>query len=309
MRRYRPAGVACWRGMPTFAFETVDVFTSQRFGGNPLAVFPDAAGLTDGDMHQLAAEFNLSETTFVLPPSDPAHTARVRIFNRSHEMPFAGHPMVGTAFVLASRRSDAPETFVFEVPAGLVRIRLTRDGGAVTGAEIDAPQPLATGVTLAAADVAASLGLTPDDVVTLAHPPIFATVGNTYVIAELTREALVRATPDLAAFRRVLASTPGLGDRYSLYVYARRDAASVEARMFAPIVGTWEDPATGSAATPLAALLLSIAGGEALAVEIHQGGTMGRPSLLRASAYRADDGIRARVAGTCVPVFSGTARV
>lgn len=295
--------------MRTFAFETVDVFTSRRFGGNPLAVFPEAAGLTDGEMQQLAAEFNLSETTFVLPPSGPASTARVRIFNRSHEMPFAGHPMVGTAFVLASRTSGAPETFTFEVPAGLVRIRLTRDGGAITGAEIDAPQPLVTGVTLAAHDVAASIGIAPGDVVTTAHPPIFATVGNTYVIAEVTRQALQRATPDLAAFRRVLATTPGLGQRYSLYVYARRDASSVESRMFAPIVGTWEDPATGSAATPLAALLLSIAGGDALAVEIHQGITMGRPSLLRASAYRADDGIRARVAGNCVPVLRGRARV
>ena len=295
--------------MRTFAFETVDVFTSQRFGGNPLAVCPDASGLTDGEMQQLAAEFNLSETTFVLPPADPSHTARVRIFNRSHEMPFAGHPMVGTAFVLASRMPCATDAFTFEVPAGLVRVRLTRDGGAVTGAEIDAPQPLVTGVTLAVDDVAASIGVAPADVVTTAHPPIFATVGNTYVIAEVTREALGRATPDLAVFRRVLASTPGLGNRYSLYVYARRDAASVESRMFAPIVGTWEDPATGSAATPLAALLLSIAGGDALAVDIHQGITMGRPSLLRASAYRADDGIRARVAGTCVPVFSGTARL
>jgi trans-2,3-dihydro-3-hydroxyanthranilate isomerase len=295
--------------MRTFAFETVDVFTTQRFGGNPLAVFPEASGLTDGEMQQLAAECNLSETTFLLPPAAAAHTARVRIFNRSHEMPFAGHPMVGTAFVLASRRAAAPETFTFEVPAGLVRIRLMRDAGAVTGAEIDAPRPLVTGVTLTTEDIAASIGVTPADIVTTAHPPTFATVGNTYVIAEVTREALVRATPDLAAFRRVLAATPALDNRYSLYVYARRDAASVEARMFAPIVGTWEDPATGSAATPLAALLLSIGGGDRLAVDIHQGVTMGRPSLLRASAYRAADGIRARVAGSCVPVFSGSVRL
>lgn len=295
--------------MRTFAFETVDVFTSQRFGGNPLAVFPEAIGLTDDEMQRLAAEFNLSETTFVLPPADQSHTARVRIFNRSHEMPFAGHPMVGTAFVLAWRAAGAPGTFTFEVPAGLVRIRLTRDGATVTGAEIDAPRPLTTGVTLAPADIAASLGLEAADVVTTAHPPIVATVGNTYVIAELTAAAIGRATPDLAAFRRVLAATPALDGRYSLYVYARREAPSVEARMFAPIVGTWEDPATGSAATPLAALLLSLTSADRLAVDIHQGVTMGRPSLLRASAYRADDGIRARVAGACVPVLTGAARV
>src|SRR5258708_18671243 len=87
--------------MPRFTFVTVAVFTDRRFGGNPLAVFPDAAGMSDSDMQALAAEFNLSETTFVLPPADPANTARVRIFNRKTEMPFAGHPNVGTGWVLA----------------------------------------------------------------------------------------------------------------------------------------------------------------------------------------------------------------
>lgn len=295
--------------MRTFEFETVDVFTSTRFGGNQLAVFPSAVGLTDSEMQQLAAEFNLSETTFVLPPADPAHTARVRIFNRSHEMPFAGHPMVGTAFVVGTRRPALPEPFTFEVPAGLVTIRPHRPDGQITGAEIDAPRPLVTGVHLEAADVAASVALEPRDVVTSHHAPVFATVGNTYVIAEVTPDALPRAVPDLAVFRRVLAATPAFEGRYSLYVYARRDASTVDARMFAPLVGTWEDPATGSAATPLAALLLSIEGGDQLTVDIHQGVTMGRPSLLRASAYRAPDGIRARVAGACVPVFTGVARV
>ena len=89
--------------MRTWPFVTLDVFTDQRFGGNPLAVFPDARGLSDAEMQALAAEFNLSETTFVLPPEDPANTARVRIFNRTAEMPFAGHPNVGTGFVLADR--------------------------------------------------------------------------------------------------------------------------------------------------------------------------------------------------------------
>jgi len=94
--------------MPTHDFVTVDVFTSQRFGGNPLAVFPNAAGLSSGQMQDIAAEFNLSETAFVLPPDDPRHTARVRIFTPKLEMPFAGHPNVGTGFVLTrSRRSPA----------------------------------------------------------------------------------------------------------------------------------------------------------------------------------------------------------
>src|ERR1700729_2992497 len=104
--------------MPTFPFVTVDVFTNQRFGGNPLAVFPDARGLSDADMQSLAAEFNLSETTFVLPPKDPAHTARMRIFNRTAEMPFAGHPSVGTGYVLATQGRDTDGKLTLEVPAG-----------------------------------------------------------------------------------------------------------------------------------------------------------------------------------------------
>src|SRR6185369_13959142 len=100
--------------MPTYAFETLDVFTDRRFGGNQLAVVPDARGISDADMQALAAEFNYSETTFVLPPEDPANTARVRIFNRTAEMPFAGHPNVGTGYVLASQGRDTDGTLRFE---------------------------------------------------------------------------------------------------------------------------------------------------------------------------------------------------
>src|SRR5688572_32103565 len=110
--------------MKIYAFVTVDVFTERRFGGNPLAVFPDARGLTDAQMQSLAAEFNLSETTFVLPPADPANTARVRIFNRKHEMPFAGHPNVGTGCVLATQGRDKNGVLLFEEIAGLVEVRI-----------------------------------------------------------------------------------------------------------------------------------------------------------------------------------------
>ena len=295
--------------MPTFQFETVDVSTSQRFGGNPLAVVPEASGLTDQQMQQLATEFNLSETTFVLPPADPAHSARVRIFNRSHEMPFAGHPMVGTACVLAGRSAARHDRLQFEVPAGLVTVRLSYGQDGVQGAEIDAPQPLTTGVALAAADIAACVGLDAQDVRVSAHPPLLATVGNTYVIAEVAPARLDDAVPDLAQFRRVLDATPGLSGRFSLYLYARTGAGTLAARMFAPLVGTFEDPATGSAATPLAALLLSLTSDEAAAFAIHQGVKMGRPSLLHASARRTPDGIRARVGGSSVPVLTGVARV
>src|SRR5213592_999276 len=135
--------------MKAYAFVTVDVFTDRRFGGNPLAVFPDARGMSDADMQSLAAEFNLSETTFVLPPDDPAHTARVRIFNRTAEMPFAGHPNVGTAFVLAGMGRDRGGLLVFEEQAGLVEVQVERDAtGSVIGAAIAAPQPLSVGAEL-----------------------------------------------------------------------------------------------------------------------------------------------------------------
>ncbi|MFD1327475.1 PhzF family phenazine biosynthesis protein [Mycoplana ramosa] len=293
--------------MRTYAFETVDVFTQTRFGGNQLAVFTDARGLSDAEMQSLAAEMNYSETTFVLPPDDPADTARVRIFTRSHEMPFAGHPNVGTAFVLARHGRDRDGLLRFEEIAGLVEVKVARDAsGEVTGATIAAPQPLSTGIELPAEAIAAAAGLAPADVVVANHKPVRASVGVHFVLAEVTAEALGRATPDLSHFRVVRNAHPGLEGRFSLFVYAR-DGANIRARMFAPIGGTWEDPATGSASATVAALLLSLDGGDHAAFTLTQGVEMGRPSLLQLTAQRSADGIRATVGGSCVPVFQGEA--
>jgi trans-2,3-dihydro-3-hydroxyanthranilate isomerase len=164
--------------MPTFSFVTVDVFTDRRFGGNPLAVFPDARGLGDADMQSLAAEFNLSETTFVLPPADPANTARVRNFNRRSEMPFAGHPNVGTGWVLAQQGRAKGGTLRFEEIAGLVEVQVAPD--AVT---IAAPQTLSLGAEMPAELVADCVGLSAGEVRTTAHRPVSASVGNSFVIA------------------------------------------------------------------------------------------------------------------------------
>jgi trans-2,3-dihydro-3-hydroxyanthranilate isomerase len=294
--------------MALHRFATVDVFTRQRFGGNPLAVFPQAAGIAEADLQRLAAELNLSETTFVLPPKDAANTARVRIFNRSHEMPFAGHPMVGTAFVLASLEASPPGAYTFEVPAGLVEVKLRSEEGKVRGAVIEAPQSLKIGLELPAREIAGAAGLENDAVLTASHPPLLASVGNTYVIAEVGREALEKASPDLAIFRQVRQKYEGLENRFSLYLYAR-SGNEIHARMFAPLAGTWEDPATGSAATPLAALLLQLSGGDRAEFAIHQGTQMGRPSLLETAAWRTTDGIRASVGGDCVPVLRGEAEL
>ncbi len=286
--------------MRTFNFVTVDVFTDQRFGGNPLAVFPDADGLTDGEMQSLAAEFNLSETTFVLPPADPKNTARVRIFNRKSEMPFAGHPNVGTGWVLAKRGRARAGKLRFEEIAGLVEVDASE--GSVT---IAAPQPLTLGPEMPAALVAQCVGVTEAEIVTRNHRPLSASVGNSFVIAEVTGEALTRAVPDIGQFRAAAQTYTAMGpSRLPIYLYAH-DGSRVRARMFSPLSGTIEDPATGSAATPLAALLLSLARGDEQSYEVAQGVEMGRPSKLSCVARRGTDGIRATVGGTCVPVLSG----
>jgi trans-2,3-dihydro-3-hydroxyanthranilate isomerase len=291
--------------MTSHRFVTVDVFTDARFGGNPLAVFPDARGLTGEQMQALATEFNLSETTFVLPPADPANTARVRIFNPTAEMPFAGHPMVGTGYVLAQERGG--EDLRFEVPAGLVQVRVERGGsGEIAGATIEAPRPLSLGETLPADVIAACVGISPHEVLTARHEPVLASMGNPFVIAEVAGEALTRALPHVDRFRQAEGERDWLKGRLSLHLYAR-DGGRVRARMFAPLSGVFEDPATGSANTPLAGLLLSLGQEEQATYEVVQGVEMGRPSLLRLAAWRGADGIRASVGGGCVPVLQGEA--
>jgi trans-2,3-dihydro-3-hydroxyanthranilate isomerase len=298
--------------MPSFEFVTVNVFTGDRFGGNPLAVLPDARGLTSAQMQAIARDFNLSETTFVLPADNPMHDAHVRIFTPAHEMPFAGHPNVGTGFVLARAMDNPPEHLVFEEIAGLVRVHILRgDDKQITGARISAPQVLSIGDAVPPETVAACASLTPDDFLTNAHDPLKASVGTEFVFAEVSSlEALARAMPDIGAFRTAAAGT----DRFALLLYVRRggDATKLRVRMFAPLGGVLEDPATGSACAALAALLTSMAPGENvdLHYEIEQGVEMGRPSLLIASGRKTAEGpVEATVAGSCVPVARGTLEV
>lgn len=294
------------KSLRELAFRTVDVFTNRRFGGNPLAVFPDATELSAEDMQALAAEMNLSETTFVLPPSDRSNTARVRIFNRTAEMPFAGHPNVGTAFVLASMRPELGDILRFEEAAGLVEVRVQRDhDGAPIGAEIDAPQPLQTLGVVHPVDIARCVGVEASSVRSDTHPPLRATVGVEFVLAELEPSALSLAAPDLPAFRRV-ARDYGTPERLSVFIYSR-DGDRIRARMFAPLSGTWEDPATGSANATLGALLLDRLGGSSATFEARQGAEVGRPSFLSISARRGADGVRASITGQCVDVLSGIA--
>jgi trans-2,3-dihydro-3-hydroxyanthranilate isomerase len=291
--------------MRRYEFVTVDVFTDSRFGGNPLAVFTDAEGLTDEEMQSLATELNLSETTFVLPASSPAADARVRIFNRVAEMPFAGHPNVGTAFVLASMGRCNGDSMRFEEMAGLVEVTLLRDEkGLPKGASIDAPKALMLSGQVSARDVAQCIGAQTAQIICLNHQPVMASVGFEFVLAEVTADALECAMPRIDAFRTADATLCNSSNSFALFIYARSEP-EIRARMFAPLANTWEDPATGSASASLGALLLSLGSERSFRFNVAQGIEMGRPSRLAVEAWRAPDGIRARVSGSCVTLFRG----
>ena len=295
------------------AFQTVDVFTDTKFGGNPLAVIPDARGLDTARMQAIAAEFNLAETTFVLPPRDPAHTANVRIFTPRAEMPFAGHPNVGTAFVLARLgqchgRPVAGDRLVFEELAGLVPLDLAREGGTVVAARLAAPQPLALGDTIEPEAVAAMVGLSPADIVTSRHPPLIASCGNNFLFVELaSRAALARAAARTDRLAEVLPMDRAVG--VHLYTADAEHGLDLQSRMFAPLYGVPEDPATGSANVVLVGLVAHFRPERdlALSLTIGQGFDMGRPSRLEASAEKAGGRVTVtRIGGRCVPMMAGT---
>lgn len=292
-----------------YRFLTCDVFTDRRFGGNQLAVLPDAAGLDAARMQAIANEFNHSETTFVLPPDDPAHLAKVRIFTPRAELPFAGHPTVGTALALAwGGRAASGEVVVLEEGAGPVPVRLEGAGSALT-AEFVAPAVPRAGAAADPARVARALGLAEADLVTAHGPPRDASAGLPFLVVELAdRAALARAA--LAGRGDDLSPASGNG----VYLFARGGPGELHARMYAPCHGIAEDPATGSAAAALAGLLAAEAGrGEGWhAWRVHQGVDLGRPSRIEARARRTADGAVAevRIGGRAVlPVAEGTIEV
>lgn len=273
-----------------------DVFTDTAFGGNPLAVIPDATGLSEDQLWQIAREFNFSETTFVYPPNDPANDARVRILTPTIEMPFAGHPTVGTAIALNDLGLTGPN-MTLELGVGPIPVSISQGE-----AQFKTRVPLSQSAGPSLADVGQMIALDPAAICTSRHAPVLAGVGVPYVLAELaSAKALEAATPNLDAFRKV--AGPNV-DQLALYVYLR-DGASIRARMFQPFGGIMEDPATGSAAAALVAFLGHLEGRSA-AFDIIQGVEMGRPSLIGA-IVTVEDGIPVEVAisGHAVKVMEG----
>jgi trans-2,3-dihydro-3-hydroxyanthranilate isomerase len=296
-------------------FITVDVFTDRKFGGNPLAVIPDGRALTSAQMQAITGEFNLAETTFVLPPQDRAHTAQVRIFTPRAELPFAGHPNIGTAYVLAVEANRAgralAEPLVFEEKAGLVRLDLIKDGNSTSGARLAPPQVLVCGEDVTAEITAAACSLEPDDIETGHHRPCIASCGIPFLFAELkTRAALSAAQPRVEVFTKHLPADRVTG--ILPYVKDQSGGFDVEVRMFGPLVGIPEDAASGSANVALAGLLASLRAEPDLSLQfrIGQGIDMGRPSLLEASAEkRSGKMVGLSIGGRCVPMMRGVLEV
>lgn len=276
-------------------FLVYDVFTDTRFRGNPLAVFPDATGLPEGDLQSIARELNFSETTFVYPPDSAEHTARVRIFTPTMEVPFAGHPTVGTAVAL--KHEGAPEDMVLELGVGPIPVSV-KDARA----RFVTRHPLERIAEVAARDVAACLGVDQTDVT---GTPVQASAGLPFVFAEVASlDTLGAVQPKTDEFRRCAALYPS-GFDFAIYAYVR-DGASIRARMFAPLDNIPEDPATGSAAAALSALLAETGGSDSR-FGIVQGVEMGRASHIETEVTLGGDGRASAIAvsGRAVRVIEG----
>ncbi|MGI9262036.1 MAG: PhzF family phenazine biosynthesis protein [Woeseiaceae bacterium] len=289
-------------------FYTCDVFTKTRFGGNQLAVLPDATGLSTEEMQQIAREFNYSESTFV-SPSENDCTRKVRIFTPSIEVPFAGHPNVGTAFVLAATGAlgDIGDgvAVTFDEAAGVVPITIKPGDGGQLCCELRAPEVLTLGDPLDPEIVANALSLEVGDIATSTHLPQAASVGLPFLMVELgSVEALRRARCNSDVLEKL--HDDGIVADVHMYVHSN-DEFDIRARMFAPLDGVPEDPATGSANCALAALLTRYAkdGETEYSWRIAQGVEMGRPSVLEARTRREDDEIAVWIGGYSVLVSEG----
>jgi len=292
-----------------YRYYICDVFTDTCFGGNPLAVLPEAVGLSTQQMQQIAREFNFSETTFVFP-AKAGNTRHVRIFTPAREIPFAGHPNVGTAFVLASAGEfgeiKSSLTVTFEEESGLVSVAIHESGGKVASCELTAPQSLSFGRTLPVELVAAAVSIEPKEIVTKTHAPQVASVGLPFIIVELRdRSVLERARISMSGFEALAAQ----GVMPDVYLYTQgSDGFDIRARMFAPLSGVPEDPATGSANCALAGLLAHCnqQSNGSFTWRIAQGVEMGRPSTLIARAEKKDGVVQAtRIGGAAVLVSEG----
>jgi trans-2,3-dihydro-3-hydroxyanthranilate isomerase len=291
-------------------FYVVDTFTDTRFGGNQVAVLPDARGLNDEQMQKIAEEFNLTETTFVFP-AESGHTRKLRIFTPTNELRFAGHPVIGTAFALATAGEfgevGSTAQIYFEGVAGVVPVSVSKRPGKPLACRLAAPEKLSLGANVSRRSLAEAVSLEPTDFTTWTHAPRVASVGLPFLFAELKKyDALKRAAIDMKKLF-VLAGECVTAD-ILLYVQREDDEVDIRARVFAPLDGVPEDPATGSANCALAGILSHYddAADGRYRWRIAQGVEMGRPSILSAEAEKKNGEIvTTTISGGCVMVAEG----
>lgn len=295
-------------------YHVLDVFTDRPFGGNPLAVVLDAGRLTGADMQTIAREFNLSETVFVLDPTSPGHTARIRIFTPSREMPFAGHPTLGTAILLAELKmpvvnGERDAIIALEQEAGSVRVGVRLRAGAAAFGEFDAPKS-ANGLELLAEpeEIAAAVGLIPGEITFENHKPTMLRASSVFAYVPVANlEAMARVRVSTAHWARAFTDRGIDG----VYLYTRqcvRVQSSFHARMLAPDLGIPEDPATGSATVGFAHVIHHFDdmpdGTHKRTIE--QGLEMGRPSTINLVTTTARGKLeQVRIGGHAVRVAEG----
>ena len=301
--------------MTQYKFYTADVFTNVIFGGNPLAVFPDAQGISSELMQKIAKEFNLSETAFVLPPEEPRHTRRLRIFTPGTELPFAGHPTLGTAHVLASTGAVSLEgdrtEIVFEEGVGPVPVTIYLQAGKPISATLEAALPQWGPKPPAPAVIAKILSLAENDLFTGEWSPAAVSCGVPFLFVPVRdRSSLGKASVNREEWNRHLKSfwAP------ALYVFCfdpERQGSDIRARMFAPAMGIEEDPATGAAASAFAGYLrVHEANNTVRQWTVEQGFEMGRPSILTIQAEKTEGKITAvQVGGQSVMVSEGVIEI
>jgi trans-2,3-dihydro-3-hydroxyanthranilate isomerase len=293
-------------------FYTLDVFTTQRLAGNPLAVVLDAQGLDTAQMQAIAREFNLSETVFVLPPENPEHRARLRIFTPARELPFAGHPTVGAAILLATLDQLAgrpSNSFVLEETVGLVPCQIDLADKLAPRATFSLPKlPFEIAEPLSVTAVAKVLGLTERDIGFDNHTPRVFSAGNGFSFIPVSGlDAMARIKLNLADWNDVIKPA----DHPDAFVYCRETVESgheFHARMFAPDMGITEDPATGSAVAAFAGAVMAFDtpadGIHSLVIE--QGYEMGRPSQITLGLTVKNSAlISATIGGSAIIVSEG----
>ncbi|MDH5348690.1 MAG: PhzF family phenazine biosynthesis protein [Nitrospira sp.] len=297
-------------------FYQADVFTGQPFGGNPVAVFPDAEGLTDDQLQRIAREMNLSETVFVFPPTDPAAAARLRIFTPTQEIPFAGHPVLGTFYVLAHLKrisiQDGITRVMQECNIGLYPIEVHADQGSVVRVVMAQPKPEFLDPIVAIDElylIAAALGIPKHVIADAKWPPQVVSTGLPVLIVPVRTLTAARSiTPDASAIIKICERFGANGIMVFTTVTVE-SFASVHARMFAPKIGILEDPATGSAGGALGAYLVHngvVEAGPTTEILIEQGYEIDRPSRILVQVKSEDDIIQdVTVGGQCVMVVEG----